>query len=40
MLADITVLSRNIMTVAEDSIPGTTVVYTILGGKVVYRAGE
>jgi predicted amidohydrolase YtcJ len=38
MLADITVLSRNIMTVPEDSIPGTTVVYTILGGKVVYQA--
>ena len=38
MLADVTVLSRNIMTVAEDSIPETTVEYTILGGKVVYRA--
>lgn len=38
MLADITVLSRDIMNVAEDSIPGTTAVYTILGGKVVYQA--
>ncbi len=38
MLADITVLSKNIMTVPEDSIPGTTVSYTILGGKVVYQA--
>ena len=38
MLADIAVLSRDIMKVAEDSIPGTQVVYTILGGKVVYEA--
>ncbi len=38
MLADITVLSRDIMTVPEDSIPGTTVVYTILGGKVAWQA--
>ncbi len=37
-LADVTVLSRNIMTVPEDSIPGTVVRYTILGGKVVYTA--
>ena len=35
-LADITVLSKDIMTVAEDEIPSTTVVYTIVGGKVVY----
>ena len=34
--ADITVLSRNIMTVPPDSILGTTVLYTIVGGKVVY----
>lgn len=37
-LADITVLSRNILTVPEDSIPGTKVLYTILGGKVAYEA--
>lgn len=37
MLADITVLSRNIMTVPEDSIPGTEVIYTILGGKIAYE---
>lgn len=35
-LADITVLSKDIMTVAEDQIPSTTVVYTIVGGKVAY----
>ena len=35
-LADITVLSKDIMTVAEDEIPSTTVVYTIVGGKVAY----
>jgi len=34
--ADITVLSRDIMTVAPDSILGTKVLYTIVGGKVVY----
>ena len=35
-LADITVLSKDIMTIAEDEIPSTTVVYTIVGGKVAY----
>jgi predicted amidohydrolase YtcJ len=35
-LADITVLSRDIMTIAEDQIPSTQVVYTIVGGKVAY----
>ncbi len=39
-LADIVVLSRDIMTVPEDRIPGTEVVITIVGGKVVYRLGE
>jgi predicted amidohydrolase YtcJ len=34
--ADITVLSRDIMTVPPDSILGTQVLYTIVGGKVVY----
>lgn len=38
-LADITVLSRDILTVREDEIPGTQVVYTIVGGKVRYRRG-
>ncbi len=36
--ADIAVLSRDIMTVPADSILGTTVLYTIVGGKVVYTA--
>jgi predicted amidohydrolase YtcJ len=35
-LADITVLSKDIMTVAEDQIVTTTVSYTIVGGKVSY----
>ncbi len=33
-LADITVLSKDIMTIAEDEIPTTEVVYTIVGGEV------
>ena len=36
-LADITVLSRDILTCPEDEIPGTEVLYTIVGGKVLYR---
>lgn len=36
-LADITVLSQNIMTVPEAAIPATDVVYTIVGGRVAYR---
>jgi predicted amidohydrolase YtcJ len=36
-LADITVLSKDIMTVAEEEIPTTEVLYTIVGGKVLYR---
>lgn len=36
-LADITVLSRDITTIAEDEIPDTQVIYTIVGGKIVYR---
>jgi predicted amidohydrolase YtcJ len=35
-LADVTVLSRDIMTVPESEIPGTEVLYTILGGEVVH----
>jgi predicted amidohydrolase YtcJ len=37
-LADMVVLSRDIMTVREAEIPGTRVLYTILGGRVVYSA--
>jgi hypothetical protein len=35
-LADITVLSRDILTVPDDQIPGTEVVHTIVGGRVAY----
>jgi len=33
-LADITVLSKDILTIPEDEIPATDIVYTIVGGKV------
>ena len=36
-LADITVLSKDVLTVPEDEIPTATVVYTIVGGAVKYR---
>jgi predicted amidohydrolase YtcJ len=36
-LADVTVLSRDIMTIPEDQIPATDVVYTIVGGKVMFQ---
>ena len=39
-LADIVVLSKDIMTVPEDEILETRVVMTILGGEVRYRADE
>jgi predicted amidohydrolase YtcJ len=35
-LADITVLSRDIMVIPEDDILSTDVVFTIVGGKVMY----
>ena len=35
-LADITVLSRDIMTIPEDEIMATDVVYTIVGGKLAF----
>jgi hypothetical protein len=38
-LADVTVLSGNILTIPEEEIPTTQVVMTIVGGEVVYRAG-
>ena len=37
-LADIVVLSQDIMTIAEEEIRTTNVVMTILGGKVVYES--
>jgi len=39
-LADVVVLSRDILSVPADEIPGTHVVYTIVGGKVLYRGPE
>ena len=38
-LADVTVLSQDILTVDEAAIPDTEVLYTIVGGEVVYRGG-
>ena len=35
-LADVTVLSRDIMTIPEDDILSTDIVYTIVGGKLRY----
>ena len=35
-LADITVLSKDILTIPEDEIPTAKVDYTIVGGKVMY----
>jgi predicted amidohydrolase YtcJ len=39
-LADITVLSKDILTVPDDDIPSTEVLYTIIGGKVMYEKGS
>jgi predicted amidohydrolase YtcJ len=36
-LADITVLSDDIMTIPENEIPATKVDYTIVGGQILYR---
>jgi predicted amidohydrolase YtcJ len=36
-LADITVLSQDITTVPDDQIKNTKIVYTIVGGKIVYK---
>jgi len=38
-LADITVLSKDILTIPEDEIPTAQVAYTIVGGKIMYRSG-
>jgi predicted amidohydrolase YtcJ len=35
--ADITVLSKDILTVPEDEIPSAKVVYTIVGGRILYQ---
>ena len=36
-LADITVLSKDILTVPEDEVPRAEVLYTIVGGKIAYH---
>src|SRR5207248_6949418 len=36
-LADITVLSRDILTCPDDEIRTTKIAYTIVGGKILYR---
>ncbi len=36
-LADVVVLSKDIMTIPEDEIPTAQVVYTIVGGKIAYQ---
>jgi predicted amidohydrolase YtcJ len=37
-LADITVLSRDFLTIPVDEIPDTRTVYTIVGGKIAYQS--
>jgi len=39
-LADITVLSQDLLTISDDRITDTEITMTILGGKVRYRDGE
>lgn len=39
-LADMVVLSRDLLTIKPGRILGTKVLYTILGGKIVYQRGE
>jgi predicted amidohydrolase YtcJ len=39
-LADITVFSKDILTVPEDQIPSASVLYTIVGGKVQYASAR
>jgi len=36
-LADLAVLSQDILSITEDKIPDSQVLYTILGGKIVYQ---
>ncbi|MBI1731490.1 MAG: amidohydrolase [Gammaproteobacteria bacterium] len=39
-LADIVVLSRDILTVPDEQIPGTEVLYSIVGGEIVFKHVE
>jgi predicted amidohydrolase YtcJ len=36
-LADMTVLSKDITTIAEDEIPTAQIIYTIVGGRILYK---
>ena len=38
--ADVTVLSKDILTIPEDEIPSAKVVYTIVGGNVLYSSSK
>ncbi len=37
-LADIVVLSKDVFTIPEEEILNTDVVYTIIGGKIIYSS--
>lgn len=37
-LADMVVLSNNLLTCPDDQIPNTKVLYTIVGGKILYKS--
>lgn len=37
-LADLAVLSKNVLCIAPEELPSTRVLYTILGGRIVYQA--
>jgi predicted amidohydrolase YtcJ len=39
-LADLVVLSQDILTVPADEIPSTEVLYTVVGGRVVHQAAK
>jgi predicted amidohydrolase YtcJ len=39
-LADIVILTKNILTIPDDEIETAKVAYTIVGGKIVHRAGS
>lgn len=39
-LADLVILDRDILECAEEEIASTRVLYTFLGGKIVYQASE
>ncbi len=38
-LADVTVLTKDIMTIPENEIPSTEIAYTIVGGEIMYTGG-